>query len=299
MLLQIAWFEIRFWLRSWMLWVLLFTVSLLTLLATSSDQISLGTSISNTYRNAPFVIENRYAFTCLLGLLMSTVFINFAALRDFNHNTHQLIFSTPMRRRDFLLGRFFGATLVCLIPMLGVSIGVLMARYMPWARPERWEAVNWSAHLNGILVFAAPNILFMASVLFAVAVLARQEAVSFIAAFALFIGFLVADVQSQGTQFEHAAALLDPFAIRTFAAVTKYWTVTEKNSLSVGLSGLLLVNRLLWIGISCLIFATSYYRFSFAERTAKRRLSTPEEASELVLATVAAPNVRVSNSSPF
>jgi ABC-2 type transport system permease protein len=293
MCLHIAWFEIRFWLRSWMLWIFLFGVALATFLAASADQISLGASISNTYHNAPFVIENRYAFMCVIGLLMCTAFVNSAALRDFNHNTHHIVFSTPMRRRDYLLGRFFGASLTSVIPLLGVSVGILLAKYMPWADPARWEAVNWTAHLNGILVFALPNTLLVASVLFAVAVLARRDAISFIAALLLFMGFVAGDVVFQGIQFERAAALLDPFGIRTFALVTKYWTVAEKNTLSAGLGGVLLWNRLIWIGVSCVVFAVSYYRFSFAERRTKRKVSEPEDqpasAQALDLAGSAAP----------
>jgi ABC-2 type transport system permease protein len=288
MFLQIAWFEIRFWLRSWMPWIFLLVISVLTLIAVSADQISVGGAISNTYHNAPFVIESRYAFMCVIGLLMSTAFVNSAALRDFNNNTHQIIFSTPMRRRDYLLGRFFGATLISVIPMLGVSVGILLAKYMPWADPERWEAVNWTAHLNGILVFALPNTLLAASILFAVAVLARRDAISFIAALLLFMGFVVGDGLMQNIHAAQAAALLDPFGIRTLALATRYWTVAEKNTLSAGLSGVLLLNRLIWIGASCAIFAASYYRFSFAERRTKPKATEsealPTQASELALA---------------
>ena len=89
----------------------------------------------------------------VFALLMTAVFVNFAALRDFSYNTHQMMFSTPIRRRDFLFGRFLGATVVSAIPMLGVSFAILLAKYMPWADGERWEAVNWTAHLKGILLF--------------------------------------------------------------------------------------------------------------------------------------------------
>ena len=297
MLWQIAWFEIRFWLRSWMLWIFLFGIGLLVLLASSADSISMGTSVSNTYRNAPFVIESRYAFMCLFGLLMSTAFVNFAALRDFNHNTYQIMFSTPIRRRDFLLGRFLGATLISVVPMLGVSLGILLARYMPWADPERWEVVNWTAHLDGILVFALPNIFIMVSILFAVAVLARKDAISFSAAFVLFLGFVLADVEFQGTRFERAAALLDPFAIRTLALVTKYWTVAEKNNLSAGLGPLLFLNRLIWVGVSCAVFVASYYRFSFAERRTKHKTPEPEDQPALAQAQSTAPHLQTRNSS--
>ena len=278
---HIAWFEIRFWLRSWMLWIFFFGVAIATFLAAGADQISLGASISNTHHNAPYVIENRYALMCVIGLLMSTAFVNSAALRDFNHNTHPMIFSTPMRRRDYLLGRFFGATLISVIPMLGVSVGILLAKYMPWADPERWQAVSWTAHLKGILIFALPNTLLAASILFAVAVLSRRDAVSFIAALVLFMAFVAGDLVFRGVEFERLGALLDPFGVRTFAFVTKYWTVAEKNTLSVGLSGILLLNRLMWIGVSCVAFAVAYYRFSFAERRVKPKVTEPGRQTAL------------------
>src|SRR4029077_19950340 len=157
MFLRIALFEIRFWLRSWMVWIFLFIITLLIFGAASTDQVQVGGSLSNTLRNAPFVIQNFYSVIALLTLLMSTAFVNSAAIRDFSHNTYQIIFSTPLRRFDFLLGRFIGATLISVIPMLGVSFGILLARYMPWVDPDRWGAVNWSAHLKGIAVFALPN----------------------------------------------------------------------------------------------------------------------------------------------
>jgi ABC-2 type transport system permease protein len=58
MFLRIALFEIRFWLRSWMVWIFLFIIALLIFGAVSSDQVQLGSALSNTYHNAPYVIQN-------------------------------------------------------------------------------------------------------------------------------------------------------------------------------------------------------------------------------------------------
>ena len=293
MFLQIALFEIRFWLRSWMVWIFLFIIGLLIFGAVGTDTVQLGGALSNTYHNAPFVIQNFYSFIALLTLLMSTAFVNSAAIRDFSQNTYQLIFTTPLRKVDFLLGRFIGATLISVIPMLGVSLGILLAKYMPWVDPDRWERVNWDAHLNGILVFALPNAFFMAAVLFAVAVLARNEIISFVAALILLTGYGVAGALTQDIQHEQIAALLDPFGTSAFDLVTRYWTVAEKNSVSVGFVGLLLWNRLLWIGIGCLIFAVAYSRFSFAERTTKPRPieADAEEAIKPVAITLPRPQL--------
>jgi ABC-2 type transport system permease protein len=282
MFLRIALFEIRFCLRSWMVWIFLFIIGLLVFGAVSSDHVQLGGALSNTDHNAPFVIQNFYSFIALLTLLMSTAFVNSAAIRDFSYNTYQIIFTTPLRRFDFLLGRFIGATLISVIPMLGVSVGVLLAKYMPWVDPERWGRVDWGAHLRGITVFALPNAFFIAAVLFAIAVLARNEIVSFVGALVLLTGYGVAGALLQDIQHEQIAALLDPFGTRAFVLVTRYWTVAEKNSVSVGFQGLLLWNRLLWIGIGCLVFGVAYSRFSFAERKTKSR-TVEADAQEAII----------------
>src|SRR3984885_12145882 len=243
MLWRIAWFEIRFWLRSWMLWILFFVVSLLIFGAISSDEVAAAFNLSNIYRNAPFAIANYYAAVGVFTLLMTAVFVNFASLRDFSYNTHQMMFSTPTRRRDFLLGRFLGATVVSAIPMLGVSLGILLAKYMPWADRERWEAVIWTAHGKGILLFALPDTFFTAAILFAAAVVWRRDIASFIAAILLLMGRAVTAQLLQDQQWDHIRSLFDPFGVTTFAVVTKYWTVADKNTLSLSFSGLLLWNR--------------------------------------------------------
>jgi ABC-2 type transport system permease protein len=290
MFLHIAWFEIRYWLRSWMLWIFTVIIAALIFGAASSDHVQVGGALSNTYRNAPYVIENYYAIIGLLTLLMVTAFVNSAAARDFTHNTYQIIFTTPLRRRDFLLGRFFGATLVSVIPMLGVSIGILLAKYMPWVEPERWERIIWSAHLKGIFVFAVPNAFFMAAILFTIAVLARNEIVSFVGALLLLTGYGVSEALLSDIERERIAALLDPFGVRTFAIATKYWTVAEKNTNSLGLSGTILWNRLLWIGVGVLFLIFAYYRFSFAERRQKasQAREAPETAPTSVVLSTAA-----------
>jgi ABC-type transport system involved in multi-copper enzyme maturation permease subunit len=276
MLWHIFRFEIRYWLRSWMLWIFLLVIAALIFAAASTDHVRIGDSFLNTYRNAPFVIENFYSFIGLFTLLMTPAFVNSAAARDFSYRTHEIIFSTPLRRRDYLLGRFAGATLISVVPMLGVSAGILLAKYMPWVDADRWGPVNWSAHLQGILVFAVPNAVFMAAILFAIAVLARNEIMSFIGALLLLTGYGVADALTQNLERERLAALLDPFAIRTFAVATKYWTVAEKNTQVIGLSGMLLWNRLLWLAVGGLVFAFAYKRFSFAEKRKKVKTAAVE-----------------------
>jgi ABC-type transport system involved in multi-copper enzyme maturation permease subunit len=270
-LLSFLSFELRYWIRGIMLWVFFVIVGVMFLGGTSSDNITIGGALENTNRNAPYVIQNYYAMAAFLTLLMTTAFVNSAAARDFAHNTWQLLFATPLRRRDFLIGRFLGSAAVSVIPILGVSAGVLLAPLMPWADADRFGRIDWNAHLQSLLVFGIPNTVFVAAIIFAVAALTRSTITSFIAALMLMVGYAVAEAFISDIRNETIAALADPFGIRAFSLITKYWTVADKNKLAVGWEGLLLWNRLLWLGVSAAIFASAYFRFSFTERASRRR----------------------------
>src|SRR5262245_58164490 len=188
MLFQIAWFEIRFWIRSWMLWIFLIVIAALVCAANISDEVMSDFALSGIRRNAPFIIATFYAITGVIALLITAVFVNSSALREFSHNMHPIIFSTPVRRRDFLLGPFWEATVISLIPTLGVSVGIAFAPYISTSDPHLWNPLSWTAHLQGILLFALPNAFLIAAILFAAAVVWRREIASFVAVILLFAG---------------------------------------------------------------------------------------------------------------
>jgi ABC-type transport system involved in multi-copper enzyme maturation permease subunit len=269
MLLAIARFEIRYWLRGFMVWIFLLLMSAMIWGAASSDNVTVGAPLENMNRNAPYAIQNFYAISSILTLLMTVAFVNSAAARDFAHQTAQMLFSTPVRKRDFLLGRFLGAAAVAVIPLLGVSLGVLAAPLAPWANADRFGPIDWAAHARGVLVFAIPNVLFVGAVIFTVAALTRSTITSFLSGLLLLVAYTVSEVLAADLRNEEFSVLLDPFAVRTFFVATKYWTVAEKNRQSLGLEGSLLWNRLLWLAAGAAVFAFGWWRFRFEERRRK------------------------------
>jgi ABC-2 type transport system permease protein len=276
-MLYFFFFEIRYWLRSIMLWVFTGIVALLVLLAMSTDQVTVGAAIGNTMRNAPWVVERDYAFFWFITLLMTTAFVNSAGAREFAYNMNQVIFTKPIRKFDFLLGRFFGSFVVSTIPMLGISLGALLAKIAPWNDADRFGPVFWSAQLQGILIWAIPDTLFIAAIIFAIAALTRTTIVSFLGALGLLVAYAVSGVLIAKLENEKLAALIDPFGTAAFGVMTKYWTVDDKNTHVLSLAGLLLWNRVIWIAVGLLVFAFVYWRFSFSERAGRAAKPSPEE----------------------
>ncbi len=241
MFFKILFFELRYWLRQPMMYIFLFINALLIFGATSSESVTVGGSIGNVHKNAPYVVENFYAVISLISLLMVTAFLNVAAARDFTYNTSQIIFTTPLSKFGFLMGRFWGATAIAIVPFLGVSIGNILGAAMPWLDPERVGVTYLTAHLTGLYVFIIPNVIFCGAFIFAIATLTRSTIYSFIGTILLLVGYGIANGLIRDLRNEYLGTLIDPFGIRTFSIATKYWTVEDKNTMSLGLTGIMLV----------------------------------------------------------
>ena len=275
-------FEVRSWLRSPMVWIFMFLFALLTFFATISDNVSIGGSFGNIYKNAPFVAQNWYAVFSILSLLLLTAFLNSAAIRDFERKTAQIVFSSPIQKAGYYFGHFTGAILISLIPMFGVSlgmwVGVSVNYSTEWLDPERFGPFELTSHLNAFMIFVIPNAIFAGGILYTIAILTRSNIYAFIAAMLLLVSYIVAGVMMQDIENESLGALLDPFGIRAFGLITKYWTVDDKNTLSIGLfhSGMLW-NRLLWMGVGFLVLAFGYFRFSFSDRVKRRKKRVKQE----------------------
>ena len=287
-------FELRYFLRGWMVWIFLIIIGAMIFGAASSDNVTVGGGIGNTHRNSPFVIENFFAVTSILTLLMTTAFVNNAGLRDYQHNTNQMIFSLPISRRGFLWGRFLGATIVAVIPALGVSLGTALAKFAPWADSERFGPFYLHPHINGLLAFSIPNTFFVAAILFIIAVRFRSTTISFLSALLLLVALGVADSYSEDFKNEKLAALLEPFGSRAFTVATKYWTVAERNTLSLAPVGLLLWNRLIWMAVGLGIFVFFSERLTLGERSSRKTKKIHEESVAAAPATAALPEIKPS-----
>lgn len=271
-------FELRYWLRQPIVYVFFLVNALLVYFATVSDMVTIGGGTGNVLKNAPYVVQNYYALFCLISLLMITTFFNSAAARDFNLKTSQILFATPIRKSDFLLARFLGAFVISIIPFLGVSVGNLIGGLMPWMDAEKLGPVHWQSHINGVLVFVIPNLLFSGAIVFCIAALTRSTLLSFIGSMALLVGYSVSLTLIEDVENEAMGALLDPFGLRTFSVATKYWTVDDRNTKTIGFENLLLSNRVIWSAVGIAVFAITWMRFGFSERARAGKRKTDDEA---------------------
>ena len=272
-----------------MVWIFMFINTLFTFFATASDNVVIGGNASNIFKNSPYHIETYYVIMSTLGLLMTTAFMNATANRDFQYGMHQFVFSSPIKKRDYFFGKFIGATIISVIPMLGLSLGALIAPFLApvfdMAPAERFGEVYWSAHLQGLLSFGIPNVIIAGVLLFSLAIIFRSSIVSFVGSMLILVFYAVSGQFTKDIKQEWIANLLDPFGNEPFNIMTKYLTAAEKNYSVIGLTGELLTNRLAWLGLSIFILILVYMRFSFNTRKekAKKQKSSKSDVTPAII----------------
>ncbi len=243
-------FELKQQLRAPLLWLMALMFGLFAFGASSSDAIQLGSAIGNVNRNAPSVIIQFLGMFTVLGLLVVVTFISGALLRDFELGTADLFFSSPMRKRDFLIGRFLGAVAACLLIYVMVALGLMIGPLMPWVDPERLGTFSLAPYVWGVLVLVIPNLLFSAALLALFAVTTRSILVVYLGVIAFFILYSVSGVLVSDLDNVWLATLLDPLGLTALDRMTRYWSAEQLNHQLPELTGYLLANRALWLAVS-------------------------------------------------
>ncbi len=275
-------FELKYRLQRPMVYIFFLVNFLLVFAATVSDNVVIGGRNDAVYVNSPHVIMSMTLFMTLIGIFMTTAFMNTAILRDFNYKFDGILFSTPIRKFGYLAGRFSGAFLMALIPFLGVFAGIALGAASPLVEANEVGAFSIMPYVYTFFVAVLPNTLLMAAIVFSLAALSRSSLVSFIGAIFILVGYIIILSFSNDLESETMAILSDPLAISSHSILTKYWTIDDKNTQLLAFSGPLLWNRLIWISLSLLCLAMTYFRFSFAKKKssskAKNNIVTTEKS---------------------
>ncbi|HEX7030372.1 MAG TPA: M1 family aminopeptidase [Gammaproteobacteria bacterium] len=238
------------------------------------------------FANAPSGLVWGFVRAGMFGMLVSAAIFGGAAIRDFRAGMDPLVFTAPLKKADYLGGRFLGALAVNALVLVAIPLGLLAATaLLAHFDPDVIGPVGLRAYLEPYAVFLLPNLVLVGAVLFAVGMLSRQAVPVYLAAIAVFIGYIVALNYASAIDSPLLAALVDPLGLVTLDGVTEYWTVAERNARLVGLPVPLLWNRALWLGVAIAALALLHWRFRFRHpdeggrgRRQKAAAPSPERA---------------------
>ena len=138
MLYEIFKFEIKYRLRRpetyiFFLFLLLFSI-------VGVDFVFQGVDLGAVKKNAPITIAKTMGAISGIFMILASMIMGVPILRDFQYNIESLMFVNPLKKKDYLLGRFLGSFMVLLFVFSAVLFGMVIGEFMPWHNPEKMLA---------------------------------------------------------------------------------------------------------------------------------------------------------------
>jgi len=274
-------FELKYWLKNPATYIyaaVLFVISTLIMAG------NLGVFDSNTasvasvrLANSPIALFNSFGILTLGYFLLPSI-VGGSVNRDFSSEMHSILYSYPFKKSEYILAKFFSSIVITLAIFIVFGLGFLVAPLLPGVNPEMLGSFRPLAFLQIYAMIILPNILLFGAIVFGVITFTRNLGAGFITMIVLFFVQGISDSYMSQLDSKTLAALLDPFGASSIQNATEYWNVAERNTNLLPMGGLVLINRLIWISVSIVIFALTYYKFQFTQNALSFRWFSKKSA---------------------
>ncbi|MDB4968043.1 MAG: hypothetical protein JWN44_3732 [Myxococcales bacterium] len=231
--------------------------------AFSGGAVSFGTG-GKANINSPFALHSFMTLFAHFGIIVTGAVIGRAVYQDFENGAYPLFFTKPITKAQYLGGRFVGAFFVMLAIFSSLALGCWLGSLMPWLDQTRIGHNRAVGYFLPYLTSIVPNLLLTGVIFFALAGLVRRILPIYVVSIIFLVGYLIATSFISDIDNHTLAALLDPFGITATHFVTEYWPAAERNTRLIGLGGIFLWNRVLWLAVAGAIAVYAYRRFAFA-----------------------------------
>ena len=211
--------------------------------------------------DAPRQIALTASFLGCVGVVVVAAVMGRSVQQDFEYEMQHFFFSAPIRKADYVLGRFLGAFATLAVILSSILLGAWLGTFVPGIEPDRLGAGRLAAYLLPYLLTLLPNTFIFGALFFVLAALSRRMLPVYVASIVMMVGYIVAPSLARDLDYKTLAALIDPFGTTALIRLTEYWPVAERNTRLVTLEGVYLVNRLIWVGFGLVVLLLGYWRF--------------------------------------
>lgn len=234
--------------------------------------------------NSPTAIANMLSIISIFGIMLSSAIMGVPVYRDIEHKTENYYFSYPITEKGYLMGRFFGSMAVLFFVSLGFQlaliIGFSLGPIFEYEPADRFAPLNLWHYIQPTLVLYWTNFFFAGCIFFAIVSLTKRVMLAYAGGALLFIAYLVTLTLAQDIENKNLVSLLDPFALGTYGNIIEYWTPEEQNTRMVPLEGILIWNRVIWLGLGLFLFFLTLFRFDFQKFLNKNYSSKKKKKTE-------------------
>ncbi len=265
MFFKIAGFEFRYQLRQPIFWIGVGIFALLAFGSVASSNIQIGSN-DNVHKNAPFVLIESTLVFAVIFLFVVTAFVANVIVRDDETGFGAILRTTPIRKSDYLYGRFTGAFAAAALAFLAVPAGLWLGSVAPWVDRDTLGPFLVRDYLYAYFAVGLPILFLGAALFFSLTTVTRSMMWTYVALVGLLVLRTVFALVLSRPGLEHAAALGEPFGAGAIGEATRYWTASERTTLIPPIAGDLLWNKLIWFGVAVAALAAAYRFFDFQAR---------------------------------
>ncbi|MDC8759702.1 ABC transporter permease/M1 family aminopeptidase [Janthinobacterium fluminis] len=214
--------------------------------------------------NAPRSIALTCSFLGCFGVVVVAAMMGRSVQEDFEYEMQHFFFTAPIKKHQYIFGRFLGAYLALAVVFSSIVLGTWLGTYVPGIEPDRLGPQYLAAYLIPYAVTLLPNLFIFGAIFFILAALTRRMLPVYISSVVMMIGYLVAPSLARDLDYKTLAALIDPFGTTAVIRLTEYWPTAERNLRLVQPQGVYLSNRLIWSSFALAALLLGYWRFQFS-----------------------------------
>ncbi|MEP7062914.1 MAG: hypothetical protein ABI881_10980, partial [Betaproteobacteria bacterium] len=303
-LVAIAAFEFRNRIRRLSTWVYFLVFLALSMLWTAAaggafPNANIVFGSGKVWINSPYAITQTIGFLGVAGLTVIAAVMGRAVQQDFEYRAEHFFFTAPIRKWQYVAGRFAGALGVLVVVFSSLALGVFCGTFFPGLDPDRLGPSRLLPYLTPFATMLIPNLIWLGGVFFVVAALSRRMLPVYLGSVIALVGYLAARALLSDLDNKTLAALVDPFGIVATSTITKYWTIADRNTRLIPFEGVLAANRALWLAIGAAAMALGYARFRFAHvADAVRTRAVGDDIAAIDIVAAAAAQARVVQPAP-
>jgi len=269
--------------------------------ALAFSQGNMGTADKEVINSAHMMADFFTAMSIFL-MLVSSAIMGTPLYRDLEHNTKEYYLAYPITKAGYFWGRFLGSfvfvALIAFGALLGAWLGVWFGPILGWQPATRYGPNHFTFYLIPFLILTLPTLFFTSALFFGLVAIFRNVKVIYSSGLFFFLGYILANFFMHNIHNDKVIYLSDPFLQNAMRMGGSGLSADQLNHDVVRLSGLVLYNRLLWVGVGTGVLAFTWWRFSFERffsgRAAKDKTSTQPAVRPVF--TGAAPHVELSGS---
>lgn len=273
-------FELQYRLRrpATLIYALMFFV--LGVVIMSTDAVRIGGGYGKVFGNAPYNIHQILGIMGVLGLFVIMAFHAVPVFRDTEHKMDTFLYAYPIQKSQYLAGRFFGTFFMCCLVFLCLPFGMMLGEWIARLKADKpgdFGPFSPLPYLWTYLISSLPVIFLLGSMFFSLVSLSRKMMYAYIVAISFIVFYSISLNLLSELDNKVFASILDPFGIIASDRVTEYWSIQEKNTRLVPLTGLLLWNRLFWMGVAGLFLGLCFWKFRMSPVADNRKRGVAEE----------------------